>query len=162
MKTQIVLLISLSVLFFQCTSEENTKSPIWGVDFSTENATGFAQGSIEQQNAGDKVIHIANSGYLRETEEEDIYTVAFTFENGSSMQLHISKKTADLNYHFPGQDSENQLLSAVFNGVALDLAASSIAVQPNLGENKLHVVTNVHTLNSGDYNGTLTRVPLLK
>ena len=163
MKTKIVLLISLSVLFFQCSKEGvETKSPLWGVDFSAENTTGFAEGAIEQQNdEGPKVIYIVSSGALREA-EENFYTVSFTFENGESLELGIIKKTADYNYHFPGNESDNRLISATFNGEVLDLTDSSISIQPDQGDNKLHVITNMHTLNAGDFNGTLSRIPLLK
>lgn len=161
MKTKFLLLISLSTLLFRCGTDEETKSPVWGVDFSTESATVYAQGAIEQQNAGPNVTYIVNSASLRQSEEE-VYTVSFAFENGESIQLVVTKKTADCNYHFPGNEEENQLISAVFNGNVLDLTESSISIQPHLEENKLHIITNMHTVNAGDFNGTLSRVPLVK
>jgi hypothetical protein len=161
MKTKFSLLICLSALLFQCATEEQTKSPIWGVDFSTESATIQAEGAIERENAGPSVMYIVNSAYLRQA-DDDLYNISSTFENGESIQLVVTKKTADCNYHYPGTESENQLISAIFNGVALNLAESSIAVQPHLEENKLHIITDMHTLNAGDFNGTLSRVPLVK
>lgn len=161
MKTKLLLLISLSVLLFQCSSEEETKSPLWGVDFSTEAMVNYAQGALEQQNSGPKITYVVNAASLRQS-EEDIYSVSFTFENGETLLLSITKKTVDYNYHFPGTGLENQLISAEFNGIPLDLKESSISIQPDEGENKLHVITNMHTLNAGDFNGTLSRVPLLK
>jgi hypothetical protein len=161
MKTKLLLLISLSVLLFQCSSEKEMKSPVWGVDYSTEAMVSYAQGALEQQNSGPNVTHIVNAASLRQS-EEGIYEVSFTFENGETLQLSITKKTADYNYHFPGTELENQLISAVFNGAPLDLKVSSISIQPDEGENKLAVITNMHTLNAGDFNGTLSRVPLLK
>ena len=162
MKTKLVLLISLSVILFQCATEgEMAKSPLWGVDFSDESATTYAQGSVEQQNAGPKVIYIVKGGSLRET-QENFYKIYFSFENGETLELTVIKKTVDCNYHFPGNESENQLVSAVFNGAALDLTESSVAIQPHPEENKLHVITSMRTMNAGDFSGTLTRVPLLK
>ncbi len=162
MKTKIVLLISLSVILFQCSTEEKiAKSPLWGVDYSEESTTAFVQGTIEQQNDGPKTIYIVNEGSLR-PDQNDRHTIYLRFENGESLQLLVTKKTMDNNYHFPGQESDNQLLSAVFNGDLLELKESSISIQPRLEENKLHVITNVHTLNAGDFNGTLSRIPLLK
>src|SRR5688500_6340753 len=111
MKTKLLLLISLSVLLFQCSSEEETKSPLWGVDFSTEAMVSYAEGALEQQNSGPKITYVVNAASLRQS-EEDIYSVSFTFENGETLQLSITKKTADYNYHFPGTDLENQLISA--------------------------------------------------
>jgi outer membrane lipoprotein-sorting protein len=161
MKTRFLLLISLSVFLFQCGTDEETKSPVWGVDFSTESAINFAEGSIDQQNAGPKVTYILNAASLRQKEDK-FYTVSFTFENGEILQLEITKKTEDFNYHFPGNDSENQLISATFNGSVLELSESAMSIQPRLEENKLEVVANMHTLNAGDFNGTLSRVPLIK
>ena len=162
MKTKFVLWVSLSVILFQCSTEEKiAKSPLWGVDYSEESTTAFVQGAIEQQNAGPKIIYIVNEGSLR-PDQDDRHTIYLKFENGESLQLLVTKKTVDNNYHFPGQESENQLLAAVFNGVPLDLMESAISIQPRLEENKLHVITNVHTLNAGDFNGTLSRIPLLK
>lgn len=161
MKTKIVLLVSLSVIFFQCTEEKIAKSPLWGVDYSEEGTTAFVQGAIEQQNAGPKTIYIVTEGSLRPAPEEQ-HTIYLKFENGESLQLLVTKKTADNNYHHPGNAGENQLLSAIFNGVPLDLKESAISIQPRLEDNKLNVVTNVHTIDAGDFNGTLSRVPLLK
>ena len=162
MKTKIVLLMSLSVILFQCSTEEKiAKSPLWGVDFSEESTVAFAQGSIEQYNAGPKTIYIVNEGSLREA-EASIHAVSFSFENGESLQLIVTKKTVDYNYHFPGVESENQLVSATFNGTPLDLKESSISIQPHPEENKLHIITNMHTLNAGDFDGIFSRVPLLK
>jgi len=163
MKTKFLFLIGLSALIFQCTEEDVTKkSPLWGVEFSEESTSTFVQGSLEQQNAGPKVVHIVNDGALRETEVEGVYTISFAFENGESLEIAVTKKTADYNYHFPGTESENQLISAVFNGNALDLEESAVAIEPHKEENKLHIITNMHTINAGDFNGTLTRIPLLK
>jgi hypothetical protein len=160
MKTRILLLIGLGLILFQCTEENVAKSPLWGVDFSEEATSTFAQGAIEQQNDGPKVVHIVNNGSLRQTEGE-LYTISFSFENGETLQLTVTKKTSDYNYHFPGSESGNQLVSATFNGNALSLTESSISIQPRQDDNKLNVVTNMHTLDAGDFNGTLTRVPLI-
>ena len=164
MKTKFLFLIGLSTLLFQCSTEEDVtkKSPLWGVEFSEESTATFVQGALEQQNAGPKVTYIANAGALRETDVAGVYTISFTFENGESLELAVTKKTADYNYHFPGVESENQLISAIFNGDALDLKESAVSIQPHQEENKFHIVTNMHTLNAGDFNGTLTRIPLLK
>lgn len=162
MKTKIVLLMSLSVILFQCSTEEEiSKSPLWGIDYSEESTAVFVQGALEQQNAGPKSIYIVSEGSLRQAQEH-LHTIYLKFENGESLQLLVTKKTIDNNYHFPGDESGNQLVSATFNNVALELKESSIAIQPHPEENKLHVVTNMHTLNAGDFNGTLSRIPLLK
>ena len=164
MKTKVLFLIGLLTLLFQCSTEEDVtkKSPLWGVEFSEESTATFVQGALEQQNAGPIVTYIANAGALRQTDVVGVYAISFTFENGESLELSVTKKTADFNYHFPGVESENQLISAIFNGGVLDLKESAVSIQPHKEENKFHIITNMHTLNAGDFNGTLTRIPLLK
>jgi hypothetical protein len=111
MKTKIILLISLSVGFFQCSTEgELPKSPMWGVDFSAESTTAFAHGAIDQQNADGKVTYIVREGALRQA-QGDRHTVYLTFGSGETLQLGIVKKTTDYNFKYPGQENENQLVS---------------------------------------------------
>lgn len=161
MKTRIILLLSLSVGFFSCTEGELAKSPLWGVDYSSENSTVYAQGAIDQQNAEGKVTYIVREGALRQSQGER-YSVNLTFATGETMQLGIIKKTTDYNYHYPGEENQNQLVSVVFNGTPLDLETSAVAILPETGDNKLNVITNVHTKSLGAFNGTSSRIPLLK
>ena len=163
MKTKIFLLISLSILLFQCSTEEKiAKSTLWGVDFSDENTTAFAQGTVELQKETSQIVYVLNDGSIRQT-EENLYTISLAFENGESLQLTVTKKTSDCNFNFPADDSSNQLVAASFNGNPLNLDESSIVIQPQQGENKLSVmITNMHTVDAGSFNGTLTRVPLLQ
>jgi hypothetical protein len=160
MKAAIFLLIA--VLLIQCNTEEKiSKSTVWEIDFSDSNTAAFAQGTIEKQNLEAKVVYVVSEGALRQV-EENLYSIDIIFDNGESLKLVVAKKTSDYNFHFPASDAENQLVSAVFNGVALDLSESAITIQPEQGDNKLNIVTNIHTVGSGDFNGTLTRIPLLQ
>src|SRR5688572_12208315 len=107
MKTKNFLLIGLSVLLFQCnTEEEITKSSLWGIDFSEQSTTGFAQGTLDVQHAESKTTYVVNEGSLRQS-ADNVYTISFAFENGESLQLTVSKKTADSNFYFPGNELEN-------------------------------------------------------
>jgi hypothetical protein len=160
MKATIFLLIA--VLLIQCNTEEKiSKSTLWGIDFSDSNTTSFAQGTIEKQNSGPKVVYIVSEGALRPI-GDSFYSVEVTFDNGETLNLVVAKKTSDYNFHFPGGDTENQLVSAIFNGDTLTLHESAVAIQPQTGDNKLNIVTNMHTMDAGDFNGTLTRIPLLE
>jgi hypothetical protein len=160
MKATIFLLIA--VLLIQCNTEEKiSKSTLWGIDFSDSNTTVFAQGTIEKQNPEVKIVYVVSEGALRQV-EDNLYSIDLTFDNGESLKLIVAKKTNDYNFHFPGSDAENQLVTAVFNGATLNLSESAIAIQPELGDNKLNIVTNMHTVDAGDFNGTLTRIPLLQ
>jgi len=160
MKATIFLLIA--VLLIQCNTEEKiSKSTLWGIDFSDSNTRVFAQGTIEKQNPDAKVVYVVSEGALRQV-EGNLYSIDLIFDNNESLKLIVAKKTSDYNFHFPGSDAENQLVSALFNGVALNLNESAISIQPELGDNKLNIVTNMHTVDAGDFNGTLTRIPLLQ
>ena len=104
MKTRFLFLIGLSTLLLQCSTEEDVtkKSPLWGVEFSEENTVTFVQGALEQENGGPKVVYIVSEGAVRQTEVDGVYTISLAFENGESLELSITKKTPDYNYHYPG------------------------------------------------------------
>jgi len=134
---------------------------MWGIDFSEEGSSVFAIGSVDKQNDGAKISYIAKAANVQHV-KDDIYLVTYAFQSGDQLQLTITKKTVDYNYHFPGTTTENQIIVAIFNGETLDLIASDISIQPRAEENKLYTVTNLHTTSAGDFNGTIGRVPLLK
>ncbi|WP_160143701.1 hypothetical protein [Chryseolinea soli] len=161
MKTRLLLLLSVSVLLFACTEGEDRESPMWGIDFSDEASSGFAIGSVDKQNDGAKITYIAKAANVQHV-KDDVYLLTYAFQSGDQLQLTITKKTTDYNYHFPGTTTENQIIVAMFNGETLDLIASDVSIQPRSEENKLYTVTNLHTTSSGDFNGTIGRVPLLE
>jgi len=148
-------------MLFACTEGEERDAPLWGIDYSDASTSGFAIGSVDKQNAGTKTTYIAKAANLQLV-KDDIYQLTYAFDSGDQLQITVTKKTADYNYHFPGTASENQIIVALFNGETLDLSESAIAIQPRTEENKFYTVANLHTNNAGDFNGTVGRVPLLK
>lgn len=160
MKTKLLLLISLSVILGACGAEDET-SPLWGIDFSNENSSGFAMGSVDQFNAETKTTYIVKTANLR-CAGGDVYTLFYTFESGDEMEIKIAKKTIDYNYPFPGNEGENQLLSVTFNAETLSLAEGKVTIQPRTEENKLSTITKLLTVNNAVFNGAIGRVPLLK
>lgn len=160
MKTIYLLLVSLPVFLFSCTEDE-VISPLWGIDFSEENSAGFASGSVEEFYGQSKNTYIVKTANLR-CAGGDVYTLLYTFEGGETMELRIVKKTIDQHYYFPGNTGSNQLLSATFNGQALDLGGSKVTVQPRTEENKLATLTKILTTDNSLFEGAVGRVPLLK
>jgi len=134
---------------------------MWGIDFSEVASSGFAIGSVDKQNDGSKITYIAKAANVQHV-KDDVYLLTYAFQSGDQLQLTITKKTADYNYHFPGTATENQIIVAMFNGETLDLKDSDLSIQPRTEENKLYTVTNLHTTTAGDFNGTIGRVPLLE
>jgi hypothetical protein len=161
MKTTLLLLVSLSVVLSACSTEDEVISPLWGIDFSAENSSGFAIGSLEQYIDQTKTTYIVKTANLR-CSGGDVYSLLYTFEAGETMELKISKKTIDYSYYYPGTAGSNQLLGAKFNGVVLNLAESKVTVQPRTEENKLATSTKLLTTDKGLFDGTVGRVPLLK
>lgn len=157
-----IIFLLMGALLFQCNTEEKiSKSTVWGVDFSDASTSSFAQGTIEKQNSSAKVVYVVAEGALHEV-GGNLYVINVAFDNGESLELTVTKKTNDYNFHFPGSESDNQFVSAIFNGTPLTLHESAVAIQPQTGDNKLNVVANIHSVDNGDFNGTLTRIPLLK
>jgi len=161
MKTKLLLLISLSAILGACGAEDEMISPLWGIDYSSENTSGFAMGAVNQFNAETKITYVVKSANLR-CAGGDVYALLYTFESGDAMELKVAKKTVDYNYLFPGKEGENQLLSVTFNGEKLNLAESKVSIQPRTEENKLSTITKLLTVNQAVFDGAIGRVPLLK
>lgn len=161
MKTIYLLLVSLPVILSSCTTEDEVISPLWGIDFSAENSSGFATGSVEQYIGQTKTTYVIKTANLR-CAGGDVHALLYTFESGETMELKIAKRTVDYTYYFPGNAGSNQLLAVVFNGVALNLNESKVTVQPRTEENKLATATKLQTSDKGMFDGAVGRVPLLK
>src|SRR6187402_156254 len=123
MKRTLLLLVSLSVILGACSSTEETRSPQWGIDFSSESTAGFAMGSVDQYRAETKTSYIVKIANLRSA-SDDVFALSYTFEGGDALELRIVKKSPGSDYFFPGNAGENQLLSATFNGKVLSLVDS--------------------------------------
>ena len=160
MKTKLLLLVSLSVILGACGTEE-IQSPQWGIDFSSESASGFAMGSVDQYKADTKISYIVKMANLRSA-GDDIYALTYTFESGDALELRIVKKAPGNDYPFPGDAEGNQLLSATFNGQSLLLVDSKVSIEPRTDENKLATATKLQTSEEVVFDGTIGRVPLVK
>ena len=161
MKRTLLLLVSLSVILGACSSTEETRSPQWGIDFSSESTSGFANGSVDQYRAETKTSYVVKMANLRSA-GEDVYALSYTFESGDALELRITKKVPGNDYVFPGNAGENQLLSATFNGKPLSLVDSRVSIQPRTEENKLATATKLQTSEEVVFDGTIGRVPLVK
>ena len=162
MKTKLLLLICLSVAMGACTTEEETLSPLWGIEYSDENSTGFASGSVYQFIEQTKSTYIAKTAAMREV-NTGVFTLSLTFESGETMDIKVIKRTIDDNFYYPGNDGGNQLLSAIFQGDMLTLDTNSkITIQPRTEENKLATIAKIYSVNKGLFEGAIGRVPLLK
>jgi hypothetical protein len=161
MKRTLLLLVSLSVILGACSSAEETMSPQWGIDFSSESTAGFAMRSVDQYRAETKTSYIVKMANLRSA-GDDVFALSYTFEGGDALELRIVKKSPGSDYFFPGNAGENQLLSATFNGKVLSLVDSKVSIQPRTEENKLATSTKLQTSEEVVFDGTIGRVPLLK
>lgn len=160
MKTKLLILVCLSATLLACDAE-NEISPLWGIDYSSENTSSFAMGSVDQFISSTKTVYIAKAAAVR-CAGGNVYDLSYTFESGDYLELKMLKATPDLNYHFPGKEGENQLLSATFNGEAMNLAESKVTIQPRTEENKFATITTLNTIDKGVFDGAISRVPLLK
>lgn len=118
-------------------------------------------GSVDQYQAATKTSYIVKMASLRSA-GDDVFALSYTFESGDALELRIVKRTPGSDYPFPGDEGQNQLLSAVFNGRELDLVDSKVSIQPRTEENKLATATKLQTSAEVVFDGTIGRVPLLK
>ena len=162
MKTKLLLLISVAVAIVACTPEDEPESPLWGIEYSDQNSTGFASGSVNQFIDQTKSTYIAKTASLREV-NTGVFMLTCTFESGESMDIKVIKRTIDQNFYYPGNDGGNQLVSAIFNGELLSLTGDTkLSIQPRTEENKLATIAKIYTVDKGLFDGAIGRVPLIK
>ena len=160
MKTTLLFLVGLTLVLGACSTEE-TLSPIWGIDFSSENTSSFAMGSVDQYKAETKTSYIVKSAKLQCAGEAN-FTLTYSFESGDVLEVTVVKEKVGQTYQFPGVEGENRLLKAVFNGQVLNLTNSKVVIQPRTEENKLATTAVLQTAEEVVFDGTIARVPLLK
>lgn len=160
MRTLFILLV-FTVIWGCSDHAHRNPSSIWGVNYSTEENSGRALGSIDHQNAGPKVTYIIDTAYLKDLRHANQYQLMYKFTTADSLQLILTKVSSDYNYHYPKPNVENQLVYAIFNRDTLTLKESAVAVQPRPDVNSFTTVLNLHTEYAGDFNGTVDKVVLL-
>lgn len=149
------------ILFSSCRHESVKPTTDWGVSSVGMDKATLATGSIDMQNNGPKVTYDAVAGYVSRVSGTNLFKVTFKFTSTDSLMVIVAKKTSDYNYHFHAADTENQLLYVIFDRDTLELTESAIAIQPQPDSNSLSTVTNIHTTDHGDFNGTIDQVVLI-
>jgi len=78
--------------------------------------------------------------------------LSFTFDSGDVLSMIIyTAQTNDFNYHFnsPG----NAITNVKLNGYPIAIRDAGLSLQPK--NQNFTAVINVHTINEGDFNGTV-------
>lgn len=146
-----------------CHRHEGVKPvPSWGISPSGMDSAMLAAGSITVQNNGPKVTYDAAVAYVSKVSGDNVFQVTFKFTSSDSLMLVVVKKTDDYNYHIHADAGANQLLYVIFDRDTLELVDGAIAIQPRATSNTFSTVTNVHTSDHGDFNGTIDNVVLFQ
>jgi len=122
----------------------------------------LAAGSVTVQNNGPKVTYDAAVGFVSPIPGDDMFKVTFKFTSSDSLMLIVAKKTNDYNYHVHAAPGENQLLYVIFDRDTLELSDGALAIQPRTDTNTFSTITNIHTTDHGDFNGTIDNVVLIQ
>jgi hypothetical protein len=147
------------VLFAACDNVDNNADPL-GIGYSDASTSVNAVGSIDQQNSGPKVTYAVTQASVFPT-GNGVYVLRYKFTSNDSLDLEVTRRTTDYNYHSDGAVAKNTLTKVSFNGETLEINASDVAIQPKTEDNRFATVVNVHTVSHGDFNGTVTGVPLV-
>lgn len=147
------------VLFASCDVVDNNADPL-GIGFSDPATAVNAVGSLDQQNAGPKVTYAVTKASVFPT-GNGVYVLRYKFTSNDSLDLVVVRRTTDYNYHSDNQVATNELTHVIFNRDTLEIKASAVAIQPKTEDNRFATVVNVHTVSDGDFNGTVTGVPLV-
>jgi hypothetical protein len=158
------LLILIVVVVSACKKKDDP-APVtnqalpFNISYSDKAKADSAEGSIDHQNSGPKVTYVVDWAYVKPL-GNDRYRVMFNFFSTDSLQMIIAKKTSDYNYNIPADTTQNRILLAIFNKDTMSLNGSGLSLQPRDGHN-FNTVTNLNTVNNGNFNGTITKVPLI-
>jgi hypothetical protein len=143
-----------------CTDEVE-KPSIWGVYYSRPEAAAVAAGIVEKKNGGTRLTLSVQRASVRHIIGEE-YLLSYYFSSSDSLTLGIIKRTTDFNFNYALNDNGNEIKYAKFNSSVLALSSTQVLIQPKTAENKFETVLNIHTIESGDFLGTVSGVPLLK
>jgi hypothetical protein len=157
--TGLVLVLFSLLQLAACDNVDNNADPL-GIGFSDPRTATTASGSLDQQNAGPKVTYTVAKASVFPT-ANGIYVLRYNFTSNDSMDLVVVRRTTDYNYHSDNQVAKNSLAQVIFNRDTLQLNASAVAIQPLTDQNRFSTVVNVHTVEKGDFNGTVIGVPLV-
>ncbi len=154
--------LAISVFVLGC-HHHDTVTPVvnWGISPSGVEKAAQATGSIDMQNNGPHVTYDIAAAYVSKVPGTAVFKVTFKFTSTDSLMLIVAKNTNDYNYHFPAEANENQLLYVVFDRDTLELSESAVSIQPKAESNTFSTVTNIHTTDHGDFNGTVQNVILM-
>jgi len=155
-------ILAISVFIFGCHHQDTVAPAVnWGINSSGLDKAALATGSIDMQNNGPHVTYDIAAAYVSKVSGANVFKITFKFTSTDSLMLIIAKNTNDYNYHFPASAKENQLLYVVFDRDTLELSESAVSIQPRSQSNTFSTVTNIHTSDHGDFNGTIENVILL-
>lgn len=157
--TGLVLVLFSLLQLTACDNVDNNADPL-GIGFSDPTTAMAASGNIDKQNAGPKVTYTVRKASVFPT-GNGIYVARYNFTSGDSLDLVVVRRTTDYNYHSDDEVAKNRLAHVIFNKDTLELNASAVAIQPIMDQNRFSTVVNVHTVDRGDFNGTVNSVPLV-
>ncbi|MEM6807297.1 MAG: hypothetical protein AAF696_38200 [Bacteroidota bacterium] len=93
--------------------------------------------------------------------ERNIYSLTYLLDTGDTYEIIFAKCSKDFNYHFPRNNTENKILEIFWNNVSFPLRDAALSLQPQRGINFTAII-NIHSLDFGDWQGTVREIPLLE
>lgn len=157
-------LVLLLVVLSSCKKKEEATTTTtvtdWGIGTSNISEASNASGNITKQNDGPLVTYQTDSAFVRAEGNQYIFKLYFTSRD--SLTCYLDKQTTDFNYHSDAATGANKLVMVLLNADTLQLNSSAISIQPKADIQRFHTVTNLHSSNKGDLNGTVDKVPLVQ
>ncbi len=155
----VVLIFMIGVV--ACSDDSGSPAlDIWGISISNKDRIKNSNGEIVNQNNGPLKAYEVDSAYVQGY-LDDLYIFKLYFATSDSLCFVLSRGDGDFNYHSDAEPLRNKILHAMFNTDTLEMKPTAIAIQPRQEYNSFHAVTNLHTKNSGTFNGTVNEVPLI-
>ncbi len=151
----------LSVTLIACSDDDGgLGTDFWGIPISGQDQIKNSEGQIVNQNNGPLKAYQVDSAFVQGYQDNQ-HIFKLYFNTSDSLFLVITKSDQDFNYHSDAEPSQNRILHAVFNRDTLEMLPSAVSIQPRPEYNGFHTVTNLHTVSTGTFNGTVNEVPLI-
>ena len=129
-----------------------------GCNHNNNNYDHYDFGEIQNQNGPyGRQIYQVNQAHI-EGLNNGLERVVYQLNSGDALELVIATANHnDYNYHSCHHNNchqNNRIIEVLLNNQSLPLRDGSLSLQPK-GQNRFHSVINLHSVNEGDFNGTV-------
>lgn len=163
---KIIAPLFLAILLYSCNNDNVLPNDFYGIEKRSTGSEEVTEASGQLLNQNNETIqqsliaYQVKAAFIKQS-EANTYHLKMNFITKDSLSLYILKQNDDLNFHSDAKENQNTLLLSIFNQDTLEMEPGALSLQPVQENNTFTAVTNLHTINLGDFNGTVKGIPFL-